>query len=80
MHEHNLVRTEALKHHGSFHIHLAFWSHGPLQLDLDDFSVENAYFRSFDIIVRRQLDVVWHKVGPKTKQLVNDLATLRRLL
>lgn len=49
-------------------------------LDLDDFSVENAYFRSFDIIVRRQLDVVWHKVGPKTKQLVNDLATLRRLL
>ena len=23
--------------------------------------------------------MVWHKVGPKTKQLVNDLATLRRL-
>ncbi|KAF8060702.1 hypothetical protein FPV67DRAFT_1511184 [Lyophyllum atratum] len=49
-------------------------------LDLDDFNVENAYFRSFDIIVRRQLDTVWHKVGPKTKQLVNDLGTLRRLL
>ncbi|TDL21605.1 hypothetical protein BD410DRAFT_815247 [Rickenella mellea] len=49
-------------------------------LDLDDFSVENAYFRSFDAIVRRQLDPVWHKVGPKTKQLVSDLATLRRLL
>ncbi|KAF7437499.1 hypothetical protein PC9H_004340 [Pleurotus ostreatus] len=49
-------------------------------LDLDDFNVENAYFRSFDIIVRRQLDSVWHKVGPKTKQLVNDLGTLRRLL
>lgn len=37
------------------------------QLDLDDFNVENAYFRSFDII-HRQLD----SVGPKTKQLVND--------
>ncbi|KAH9177541.1 hypothetical protein EDB89DRAFT_1933182 [Lactarius sanguifluus] len=49
-------------------------------LDLDDLSVENAYFRSFDAIVRRQLDPVWHKVGPRTKQLVNDLATLRRLL
>ncbi|KDR70041.1 hypothetical protein GALMADRAFT_76875 [Galerina marginata CBS 339.88] len=49
-------------------------------LDLDDFNVENAYFRSFEIIVRRQLDSVWHKVGPKTKQLVNDLGTLRRLL
>ncbi|KAF8168566.1 hypothetical protein B0H34DRAFT_646899 [Crassisporium funariophilum] len=49
-------------------------------LDLDDFNVENAYFRSFDVVVRRQLDSVWHKVGPKTKQLVNDLGTLRRLL
>lgn len=51
-----------------------------LQLDLDDFTVENAYFRSFDSIVRRQLDPVWHKVGFKTKQLANDLGTLRRLL
>lgn len=49
-------------------------------LDLDDINVENAYFRSFDAIVRKQLDPVWHKVGPKTKQLVSDLATLRRLL
>ena len=51
-----------------------------LQLDLEDFNVENAYFRSFDIVVRRQLDPVWHKVGPKTKQLVSDLGTLRQLL
>jgi DNA excision repair protein ERCC-4 len=50
------------------------------KLDLDDITIENAYFRSFDILVRRQLDPVWHKVGPKTKQLVNDLSTLRRLL
>jgi DNA excision repair protein ERCC-4 len=51
-----------------------------LKLDLEDLNVENAYFRSFDAIVRRQLDPVWHKVGPRTKQLVSDLATLRRLL
>ncbi|KAI9511512.1 hypothetical protein F5148DRAFT_1171066 [Russula earlei] len=49
-------------------------------LDLDDLNVENAYFRSFDAVVRRQLDAVWHKVGPRTKQLVSDLANLRRLL
>ncbi|KIK91445.1 hypothetical protein PAXRUDRAFT_830849 [Paxillus rubicundulus Ve08.2h10] len=49
-------------------------------LDLDDLTVESAYFKAFDAVVRRQLDPVWHKVGPKTKQLVNDLATLRRLL
>ncbi|KAJ7458574.1 hypothetical protein FB451DRAFT_1273486 [Mycena latifolia] len=50
------------------------------QLDLDDFNVENTYFRSFDVIVRRQLDPIWHKIGPKTKQLVTDLGILRRLL
>ncbi|KAG0694267.1 hypothetical protein DFH29DRAFT_330248 [Suillus ampliporus] len=49
-------------------------------LDLDDLTIESAYFRSFDAVVRRQLDPVWHKVGPRTKQLVGDLATLRRLL
>ncbi|KZT00071.1 uncharacterized protein LAESUDRAFT_764940 [Laetiporus sulphureus 93-53] len=49
-------------------------------LDLDDLTIDNAYFRSFDMIVRRLLDPVWHKVGPRTKQLVSDLATLRRLL
>ncbi|RXW19482.1 hypothetical protein EST38_g6377 [Candolleomyces aberdarensis] len=49
-------------------------------LDLDDLNVENAYFKSFNVIVRKQLDPVWHKVGPKTKQLVNDLGTLRNLL
>ncbi|KAG8881170.1 hypothetical protein FRB98_004521 [Tulasnella sp. 332] len=47
---------------------------------VEDFNVENAYFRSFDSIVRRQLDPVWHKVAFKTKQLANDLGTLRRLL
>jgi DNA excision repair protein ERCC-4 len=50
------------------------------QIDLDDFNIENAYFRSFDVIVRRQLDPVWNKVGARTKQLISDLSTLRRLL
>ncbi|KAF8999609.1 hypothetical protein BDQ17DRAFT_1499549 [Cyathus striatus] len=50
------------------------------KLDLDDISLQNAYFRSFDMVVRRQLDPIWHKVGPKTKQLVSDLGVLRRLL
>ncbi|TFK24349.1 hypothetical protein FA15DRAFT_669680 [Coprinopsis marcescibilis] len=50
------------------------------KIELDDLNIDNAYFRQFDIIVRRQLDPVWHKVGPKTKQLVSDLTTLRNLL
>ena len=51
-----------------------------MQLDLDDLSIDNAYFKSFDMIVRRMLDPVWHKVGPRTKQLVGDLSVLRRML
>ncbi|KAK9076608.1 hypothetical protein SSX86_004942 [Deinandra increscens subsp. villosa] len=37
-------------------------------------------FKSFDEIVRRQLDPIWHTLGKKTKQLVSDLRTLRKLL
>ncbi|KAF7331499.1 ERCC4 domain-containing protein [Mycena kentingensis (nom. inval.)] len=49
-------------------------------LDLDELTVENAYFRQFEVIVRKQLDSVWHSTGAKTKQLVSDLGVLRRLL
>ncbi|QRV78347.1 DNA excision repair protein ERCC-4 [Ceratobasidium sp. AG-Ba] len=49
-------------------------------LDLEDISVESAYFRHFDALVRRALAPVWHRVRPATKQLVNDLGTLRSLL
>ena len=49
------------------------------QLDIDDLTVENALFKSFDKVVRTQLNPVWHSVGPKTKQLVSDLTTLRKL-
>ncbi|GAA5899699.1 ssDNA endodeoxyribonuclease RAD1 [Sporobolomyces salmoneus] len=48
-------------------------------LDVEELTVENALFRSFDSLVRAQLDQVWHKVGAKTKGLVSDLTTLRKL-
>ncbi|KIM21371.1 hypothetical protein M408DRAFT_80635 [Serendipita vermifera MAFF 305830] len=50
------------------------------ELNLDDLNVQSAYFRNFDLMARRQLNSVWHRVGFRTKQLVGDLATLRRLL
>lgn len=82
MHDHDARRAQAREQHGtcSAHSHSINLPRIPLQLDLDDLSIDNAYFRSFDMIVRRMLDPVWHKVGPRTKQLVGDLATLRRLL
>ncbi|GAA5870265.1 hypothetical protein JCM8547_006590, partial [Rhodosporidiobolus lusitaniae] len=48
-------------------------------LEVDDLTVENALFSSFDRVVRTQLDPVWHKVGAKTRGLVYDLTVLRKL-
>lgn len=53
---------------------------GNANIETDDFSIEHAIFRAFDVVVRRQLDPVWHRVSAKTKQLVGDLTTLRNLL
>ncbi|KAL9663439.1 hypothetical protein QQ045_018825 [Rhodiola kirilowii] len=50
------------------------------KVDVEDLTVENGLFKSFDEIVRRQLDPIWHTLGKKTKQLVTDLKTLRKLL
>ena len=47
---------------------------------MEELTVENAFFKSFDSLIRNQLDPIWHRIGFKTKQLVNDLKTLRKLL
>mmetsp|Transcript_36237 Transcript_36237/g.57997 ORF Transcript_36237/g.57997 Transcript_36237/m.57997 type:complete len:788 (-) Transcript_36237:48-2411(-) len=49
-------------------------------LELSDLTVENGLFRSFEVTLRRQLDPLWHKVSFKTKQLVQDVGVLRKLL
>ena len=49
-------------------------------IDTSELTVESGLFRSFDVVLRRQLDPVWFKLGRKTKQLVADLGVLRRLL
>ncbi|VFQ66392.1 unnamed protein product [Cuscuta campestris] len=50
------------------------------KVDVEDLTVENGLFKSFDEILRRQLDPIWHTLGKTTKQLVSDLKTLRKLL
>jgi DNA excision repair protein ERCC-4 len=50
------------------------------KVDVDDLTLDKGLFKSFDEIVRRQLDPIWHTLGKKTKQLVTDLRTLRKLL
>jgi DNA excision repair protein ERCC-4 len=50
------------------------------QMDVEELSVENALFRSFDAVLRSHIDLELHKIGPKTRQLSSDLTELRKLL
>lgn len=49
-------------------------------LEMEDWNLDSALLKNFDVIVRRQLDPNWHRVSWKTRQIVNDLAVLRGLL
>lgn len=51
-----------------------------LPIDTEELQMENVMHRSFDVSIRRQLEPVWHRLGPNTRQLVGDLSTLRHLL
>lgn len=49
-------------------------------LEMDDWNLDSALLKNFDVIVRRQLDPNWHRVSWKTKQIVSDLTVLRGML
>ena len=49
-------------------------------IELDDWTLDSALHKSFDVIVRRQLDPIWHRVSYRTRQIVNDLTVLRSIL
>lgn len=47
------------------------------KVDTSELTVENGIFRSFDDIIRRQLDSIWHTVSSRTKQ-VRSMAVMSR--
>ncbi|EME87238.1 uncharacterized protein MYCFIDRAFT_212808 [Pseudocercospora fijiensis CIRAD86] len=49
-------------------------------IEMEDWNLDSALHRSFDSIVRRQLDPVWHRVSFRTKMIVRDLTMLRTIL
>lgn len=53
---------------------------GNTGLEMEDWNLDSALTKNFDIMVRRQLDPNWHRVSWKTKQIVGDLTVLRSLL
>ncbi|ORX60262.1 hypothetical protein DM01DRAFT_1332415 [Hesseltinella vesiculosa] len=50
------------------------------RVDVPEYTFENALFKSFDMVIRQQLDPVWHQISPDTKHLVGDLRILRQLI
>ncbi|KAK0633282.1 hypothetical protein B0T14DRAFT_560889 [Immersiella caudata] len=53
---------------------------GNTGLEMEDWNLDSALLKNFDVIVRRQLDPNWHRVSWKTKQIVSDLTVLRGML
>ncbi|KAL7621303.1 DNA repair protein RAD16 [Parahypoxylon ruwenzoriense] len=53
---------------------------GNSRLEMDDWNLDSALLKNFDVMVRRQLDPNWHRVSWKTKQIVSDLTVLRGML
>jgi DNA excision repair protein ERCC-4 len=49
-------------------------------LEMEEWNVDSALHRNFDVIIRRQLDPVWHRVSWRTKQIAGDLTVLRSIL
>jgi DNA excision repair protein ERCC-4 len=49
-------------------------------LDLEDWTVDSALHKNFDVAIRRQLDPMWHRVSFRTRQIVSDLTVLRAIL
>ncbi|KAM7287523.1 putative DNA repair endonuclease xp-f / mei-9 / rad1 [Ixodes scapularis] len=49
-------------------------------MEMDDLTVENLIARSFEKIIKFQLDPIWHQLGAKTRHLVSDIKTLRTIL
>jgi DNA excision repair protein ERCC-4 len=49
-------------------------------LDTEDFNLESSYFQNFDYYIKQQLDPIWNQIGKQSKQMIEDLKTLRRLL
>ena len=48
-------------------------------IDTSDLTLESGLFKSFDLVLQRQLDKVWNVVPRRVKQIVYDLKTLRLL-
>ena len=43
-------------------------------------TIDSGLTTAFDTLIRRELDPIWHKVSPRSRQLVADLGSLRQCI
>ncbi|KAJ1988666.1 DNA repair protein RAD16 [Coemansia spiralis] len=48
-------------------------------LDTEAINVESCLFRYFDAMIKRQLDPYWHRLSPRVRAMVTELASLRKI-
>jgi DNA excision repair protein ERCC-4 len=53
---------------------------GNTGLETGEWNMDNAIHANFDTLVMGQLNPVWHRLHPRTKQIAGDLRTLRSML
>lgn len=49
-------------------------------VEMEDWNIDSALHRDFFRMIQRQLDPVWHRTSPRSKQIVNALRKLNDLL
>ncbi|KAG0721240.1 DNA repair endonuclease XPF [Chionoecetes opilio] len=49
-------------------------------IDTEEFTPENAISKSFEKMLKIQLDPIWHQLSPRTRTLVADIKVLRTVL
>lgn len=49
-------------------------------LDLHEINAENGLFASFEVLLRQQLDPIWHQTSQKTRSLMHDIKVMTKLL
>ena len=50
------------------------------QIEVEFWNLDNAMSQNFDLVIRRQLDPIWHRISWRTKQMISDLTVLRQIL
>ncbi|XP_064088555.1 DNA repair endonuclease XPF-like [Macrobrachium nipponense] len=50
------------------------------KIDTEEFTAENAISRSFEKMLKIQLDPIWHQLSSRTRTLIADLKVLRTVL